>query len=205
MSVQVRVFLGDQAEASCHSHVLSRFLIARTLMATQVPFATAVKVALEVKKHLVDNDQLNVTQAQLEAAIFMFLRRRGLPEDCIFQYRLLSSFHQRRQALVILIAGSVLCHKSAIASQLSQRMNLGNVLNVDCVARLMLQPNANERVPASTQDGSAQSSFGPSLSLMSTSVASNRQLTRWRPPSSVALPRSQRRHGWCKSDVGLRL
>jgi len=132
-------------------------------MATQVPFATAVKVALEVKKHLVDNDQLNVTQVQLEAAIFMFLRRRGLPEDCIFQYRLLSSFHQRRQALVILIAGSVLCHKSAIASQLSQRMNLGNVLNVDCVARLMLQPNANELMTASTQDGSAQSSFGPSL------------------------------------------
>ena len=135
--------------------MLSRFLIARTLMATQVQFSTAVKVALEVKKHLVDSDQLDVTQAQLEAAIFKFMRRRSLPEDCIFQYKLLSAFHQRRQALIVLIAGGVLCHKSTIASQLAQRMNLGNVLNVDCVARLVLPQDAG-----AGSDRTSQSSLG---------------------------------------------
>jgi hypothetical protein len=152
LRVQVRVWLGDRADPGCHSHVLSRFLIARTLMATQVHFSTAVKVALEVKKYLVDTDQLEIGQAQLEAAIFKFMRRRSLPEDCIFQYKLLSAFHQRRQALIVLVAGGVLCHKSTISAQLAQRMNLGNVLDVDCVARLLL--------PLDAGDGQQTSSLG---------------------------------------------
>ena len=204
MRGQVRVWLGDRADPGCHSHVLSRFLIARTLMATQVHFSTAVKVALEVKKHLVDTDQLDVSQAQLESAIFKFMRRRSLPEDCIFQYKLLSAFHQRRQALIVLIAGGVLCHKSTISAQLAQRMNLGNVLNVDCVARLVLPLDAGAGV--SDQQTSQSSSLGADGPNPAAWVMHACSISITDSPASLALRAHGRRCGRCPGDVeaGLR-
>ncbi len=152
--VKVRVWLSDPgveperqalppAEAGGHSHVLSRFLVSRTLTASEVPYESAVKIALELKKHLVDSDMLDVSQAQLEALIFRFLRRRSFGEDHIARYRLLSSFHQRRQPLVILVCGSVFSHKTTIAAQLAQRLNFTNVVNLDWV-HLMLHQKGEE-------------------------------------------------------------
>ena len=203
MRGQVRVWLGDRADPGCHSHVLSRFLIARTLMATQVHFSTAVKVALEVKKHLVDTDQLDVSQAQLESAIFKFMRRRSLPEDCIFQYKLLSAFHQRRQALIVLIAGGVLCHKSTISAQLAQRMNLGNVLNVDCVARLVLPLDAGAGV---SDQQTSQSSLGADGPNPAARVMHACSISITDSPASLPLCAHGRRYGRCPGDVeaGLR-
>lgn len=47
-----------------HYYVLSRFLISRMLTVTKVPQQKAVKIALDVKKYLVDNDRLDIPQAR---------------------------------------------------------------------------------------------------------------------------------------------
>ena len=83
LSLQVKVWLG---EGMSHYYVLSRFLISRMLTVTKIPYMKAgprtcvlaaskvrwlintsvphqaVKIALEVKKYLIDNDQFDVTQ-----------------------------------------------------------------------------------------------------------------------------------------------
>ena len=57
-----------------HYYVLSRFLISRMLTVTKVPHQKAIKIALDVKKHLVDNDRLDITQARRRG----FFRALGL-------------------------------------------------------------------------------------------------------------------------------
>lgn len=47
-----------------------RFLISRMLTVTKVPHHKAIKIALAVKKHLVDNDRLDITQVQSVKAWF---------------------------------------------------------------------------------------------------------------------------------------
>ena len=137
--VKIRVWLGEG-----HSHVLSRFLLSRTLTASMVPFETAVKVSLEVKKCLVDADMLEVTQAQLEETTFRFLRQRRLGEEVVERFRLLSAFHQRRQPLLVLICGSSRTSRSLCATQLAERLNLSNVLNTDWVHRILTQRSKSE-------------------------------------------------------------
>ena len=58
-TAQVKVWLGsDQG----HYYVLSRFLVSRMLTVTKLPALKAVKIALELKKALVDSERLNLTQ-----------------------------------------------------------------------------------------------------------------------------------------------
>jgi hypothetical protein len=116
--VKLRVWLGEGEDR--HATVLSRFLLCRTLTAAKVPLAVAVKVALEVKKTLVDSDQLDVTQAQLEAVLFRVMRKRAYGDDVASRYRMLAAFHVKRAPLIVLVCGSVCTGKSTIAAALSQ-------------------------------------------------------------------------------------
>lgn len=92
----------------------------RVLAPAQVPYEAAVKVALRVKKDLVDADALDVSQAQLEAVVFRVLRKRAFGDDTVSRYRMLSAFHVKRTPLIILVCGSVCCGKSTVATKLSQ-------------------------------------------------------------------------------------
>ncbi|PQQ04339.1 uncharacterized protein Pyn_31252 [Prunus yedoensis var. nudiflora] len=73
--VKVKVWLGDDAE---HYYVFSRFLLSRMLTVTKIPNQAAVKIALELKKLLVDNSLLDVSQSDLEANMFKLMEQRGL-------------------------------------------------------------------------------------------------------------------------------
>uniref|UniRef100_A0A0E0I0A6 2-phosphoglycerate kinase n=1 Tax=Oryza nivara TaxID=4536 RepID=A0A0E0I0A6_ORYNI len=55
--VKVKVWLGENAD---HYYVLSRFLLCRMLTVTKIPNHVAIKIALELKKLLVDNSLLDV-------------------------------------------------------------------------------------------------------------------------------------------------
>jgi len=59
---QVRVWLGTDQD---HYYVLSRFLVSRMLTVTKLPPLKAVKIALELKKALVDSERLNLTQVSV--------------------------------------------------------------------------------------------------------------------------------------------
>ena len=131
----------------------------------QVPYETAVKVALRVKKELVDADSLDVSQVQLEAVVFRVLRKRAFGDDVVSRYRLLNAFHVRRTPLVVLVCGGLCTGKSTLAAKLSevrwhtalafaqthsltalapptraavQRLNLPNVLQTDIVHQACL-------------------------------------------------------------------
>ncbi|XP_020975001.1 uncharacterized protein LOC110270317 [Arachis ipaensis] len=54
---QVTVRLGDNAD---HYYVLSRFLLSRMLTVTKIPNHVAIKIALELKKLLIDNSLQDV-------------------------------------------------------------------------------------------------------------------------------------------------
>ena len=95
-----------------------------------MPYDAAVKVALHVKKELVDGDQLDVSQAQLEATIFRVMRKRAFGDDFVSRYRMLSAFHLKRAPLVLLIGGGVCTGKTTVATKLSQ------VHALTCIAKL---------------------------------------------------------------------
>ncbi|CAI7815815.1 unnamed protein product, partial [Closterium sp. NIES-54] len=123
--VKVRVWLGENED---HYYVLSRFLIARMLTVTRMPHVVATKVALELKKLLVDHGLLDVSQGDLERNLFALMRRRGYGDDYVGRYRMMTSFYHRRIPLVIFITGLPCTGKSSVASLLAQRLNLPNVL-----------------------------------------------------------------------------
>ena len=83
----MRVWLGDNLD---HYYVLSRFLVARVLTVTRIPHVVATKIALELKKLLVDHGLMDVSQADLEANLFKLMERRGYGEECVERYRMMT-------------------------------------------------------------------------------------------------------------------
>ncbi|KAH6554651.1 hypothetical protein KP509_1Z317700 [Ceratopteris richardii] len=84
---QVKVWLGDSAN---HYYVLSRFLVSRMLTVTKIPNHVAIKISLELKKLLVDNSLLDVSQSDLEANLFKLMERRGFGEEYINRYKMMT-------------------------------------------------------------------------------------------------------------------
>ncbi|PKU79376.1 hypothetical protein MA16_Dca000721 [Dendrobium catenatum] len=80
--VKVKVWLGDNAD---HYYVLSRFLLSRMLTVTKIPNHVAIKIALELKKLLIDNSLLDVLCSSLltksEFACFVI----ASPVDCMLK------------------------------------------------------------------------------------------------------------------------
>ncbi|OMO94884.1 hypothetical protein CCACVL1_05727 [Corchorus capsularis] len=132
--VKVKVWLGDNAD---HYYVLSRFLLSRMLTVTKIPNHVAIKIALELKKLLIDNSLLDVSQSDLEVNLFKLMERRGYGEEYISRYKMMTRFHHQRVPLVILVCGTACVGKSTIATQLAQRLNLPNVLQTDMVYELL--------------------------------------------------------------------
>lgn len=132
--VKVKVWLGTNAD---HYYILSRFLISRMLLVTKIPNHVAIKISLELKKLLVDNSLLDVSQADLEANLFKLMERRGYGAEHIQRYKMMTKFHHQRLPLVILVCGTACVGKSTLATQLAQRLNLPNVLQTDMVYELL--------------------------------------------------------------------
>ncbi|EOY22863.1 P-loop containing nucleoside triphosphate hydrolases superfamily protein isoform 4, partial [Theobroma cacao] len=103
----------------------------------KIPNHVAIKIALELKKLLIDNSLLDVSQSDLEANLFKLMERRGYGEEYINRYKMMTRFHHQRVPLVILVCGTACVGKSTIATQLAQRLNLPNVLQTDMVYELL--------------------------------------------------------------------
>ncbi|KAL7750580.1 hypothetical protein RI367_003921 [Sorochytrium milnesiophthora] len=127
----------SEPPSSTYSYVLSRFLTSRFLTATRIPSHHAVRIALDVKKRLVDRNQLSLSQQELEQELFVLMRRWGYGEFYVRCYRLLSRFHQLRVPLIVLIGGTKCLGKAALATRLAERLNLPSVLKTEVVAELM--------------------------------------------------------------------
>ncbi|KAG0631893.1 hypothetical protein M758_1G287600 [Ceratodon purpureus] len=132
--VKVKVWLGANAD---HYYILSRFLISRMLLVTKIPNHVAIKISLELKKLLIDNSLLDVSQSDLEANLFKLMERRGYGAEYIERYKMMTRFHHQRLPLIILVCGTACVGKSTLATQLAQRLNLPNVLQTDMVYELL--------------------------------------------------------------------
>ena len=81
------MWLGENAD---HYYVLSRFLVSRMLTVTRIPAVVAIKIALELKKLLVDLSLLDVSQADLETNLFLLMNRRGFGEEYVSRYKMMT-------------------------------------------------------------------------------------------------------------------
>jgi hypothetical protein len=108
----------------------------------------AVKIALEVKKRLVDNNKLDITQEELELELFASLKMWGFGDDNVERFRMTMRFQQERRPLIVLIIGSACTGKSSLAQALASRLNLPNVLQTDMLGSLLPAPTA-QRVASS--------------------------------------------------------
>ncbi|KAL3834645.1 hypothetical protein ACJIZ3_009381 [Penstemon smallii] len=131
--VKVKVWLGEND----HYYVLSRFLLSRMLTVTKIPNDVAIKIALELKKLLIDFSLLDVSQSDLEATLFKLMERQGYGKEYISRYKMMTRFHHQRVPLVILVCGTACVGKSTIATQIAQRLNLPNVLQTGMVYELL--------------------------------------------------------------------
>lgn len=90
--VKVRVHLSNE-----HYYVLSRFLLARMLTATRLDYGHALRIALDLKKRLVDKAELYVSQEQLEHELFVILQQRGYGQEHIEWYKTMARYARHRK------------------------------------------------------------------------------------------------------------
>ncbi|KAF8283435.1 ATP/GTP nucleotide-binding protein [Trypanosoma cruzi] len=129
--VKVRVHLGGE-----HYYTLSRFTLSKMLTFCKLPVTVAVKVSLDLKKLLVDQEKLEISQAELEAATFLMMAQYGYGEAHAKLFPVITRFYVERVPLVILIAGSGYCGKTAIAHSLGSKLNTHNVVSTELLLEI---------------------------------------------------------------------
>ena len=82
--IKVRVHLANE-----HYYVLSRFLLSRMLTAARIDYGHALRIALDLKKRLVEKSQLDVSQEDLQKELFRLLREHGYGEEHVKWYKTL--------------------------------------------------------------------------------------------------------------------
>lgn len=125
--IKVKVWLED------HYYIMSRFIVSRMLTLIKVSPEDAIKVALELKKDLVDQGLLSLTQADLEKHLFRIMEVKGYGHIYRERFTMTLKFHHQRVPLIIIIAGTGCMGKSFLATQLAERINVPNVLQTNLV------------------------------------------------------------------------
>jgi hypothetical protein len=147
--VKIRVHLGS------HYYVLSRFLVSRMLQVgvqrlSRCPhrgvelFARntvssvsqvinirndeAVRLALQLKKALVDSGRLEISQEELELTLFAIMQGSSYGAEFVSRYRLVTAFTSQRLPVIILIAGTPFAGKTSLATLLSERLNAPSLI-----------------------------------------------------------------------------
>lgn len=90
-----------------------------------------------MKKQLVDNREIVITQEKMNLYLYNLLKKYGYGSEFFFRYRLMSSFFRERIPLIILISGTGCLNKKLIATKLANQLNLPNVLHTSLVTEVM--------------------------------------------------------------------
>ncbi|KEG15191.1 ATP/GTP nucleotide-binding protein [Trypanosoma grayi] len=146
--VKIKVHLGGE-----HYYILSRFLLSKMLTFCKLPTTAAARVSLALKKFFVDQEKLEITQAELETATFCTMAQYGYGEAHARLFPLMTRFYIERVPLVILIAGSGCCGKTAIAHSLSSKLNTHNVVSTDVLLDILTAIHNNFPTASTTGDG----------------------------------------------------
>jgi 2-phosphoglycerate kinase len=129
--LKVRVWLED------HFFIFSRFLVSRILTLNKVPPKDSIRIAMDLKKLLVEEEKFEVKQSEMENYLFQIMRAYNYGESFVRRYQMVSSFYAQRAPLLILVAGPPVCGKSTLVTQLADRVNVANVLQTSIVTSVM--------------------------------------------------------------------
>ena len=121
----------------------------------------AIKIALDLKKWLVDNGNFEIKQDELERLLFKSLIDAGYGDAEINRFKMVSTFQQARRPLIILLFGVPCAAKTMVTQQLSYRLNLPHVLRTDALEEILKHhPEAHYEDPQeyllSTQDDAVE-------------------------------------------------
>jgi 2-phosphoglycerate kinase len=125
-SVKVKVHIGE------HYYIFSRFLLSKILSFCEVPTTTAVRLSLDLKKELVDQQRLDITQEELQRGIFSMMQHHGYGSH-IRLYTTMTQFYTQRVPLVVFISGTGCCGKSTVTQMLGSKLSHHNIVNTEVV------------------------------------------------------------------------
>jgi 2-phosphoglycerate kinase len=87
-----------------------------------------VRLALQLKKALVDTDRLEISQDELEHTLFAIMQSNSYGAEFVSRYRLVTTFNNQRLPVIILIAGTPFAGKTSLATLLSERLNAPSLI-----------------------------------------------------------------------------
>ena len=126
-----------------HYYIFSRFLISRLLNLIKVKPRDAIRITLNLKKFLVEENLLEIDQENMNSYLFKIMNSLNYGEEYTKRYKIITKFYQKRTPLIILVGGTYCIGKSTIVTQLSQRINIGNILQTNIVLDMMNSINAD--------------------------------------------------------------
>eukprot|EP00359_Climacostomum_virens_P009084 CAMPEP_0204912842 /NCGR_PEP_ID=MMETSP1397-20131031/10924_1 /ASSEMBLY_ACC=CAM_ASM_000891 /TAXON_ID=49980 /ORGANISM="Climacostomum Climacostomum virens, Strain Stock W-24" /LENGTH=322 /DNA_ID=CAMNT_0052083955 /DNA_START=851 /DNA_END=1819 /DNA_ORIENTATION=+ len=135
--MKVTVNLGD------HFYVFSRFLVSRILTMNKIPPKDSIRIAMDLKKLLVEEEKFELKQAEMESYLFRIMQGYNYGEAYINRYQMMSQFYASRAPLLIVIAGPPVCGKSTLVTRLADRVNVANVLQTSIVTSVMRNMDAS--------------------------------------------------------------
>jgi 2-phosphoglycerate kinase len=123
--VKVKIWLEN------HYYIFSRFILSRMLTLSLVSVQDSNKISLDLKKILVEANILELSQDDFDKRLFDLMKEYGYQEETIHYYCMMRKFHHKRVPLLIILFGSGCVGKSHLATQLTERLNMPNVLQTD--------------------------------------------------------------------------
>ena len=130
-NVEEKLAVLPPPHGSEHYYILSRFLLTRMLTFSRIPAPIAARIALDLKKHLVDAGRLELSQAALEEQLFAVLHQYHYGLQYQRHFSSMTTFYQRRIPLLVFICGTGCTGKTTSASQLGALLNNHNVMSTD--------------------------------------------------------------------------
>ena len=139
--IKIKVRLGQ------HWFIFSRYILSNILQVIHIPEKEAQKLAFMLKKKFIELGLMDVTLQEFHDQLFEILKENNYDQIYKDRYLMMNSFYKNRVPLIILITGSVLVGKSSIANQLSERINVSNVLQTKIVSIVMSSINVKYKFP----------------------------------------------------------
>ena len=128
--VKVRVNLNSE-----HYYTFSRSLLCRVLQSIGVKVIDAVKMALDLKKLLVDKGKLEITQKTLERELFSLVLQNGYPQRVLDLYKMIHALHIERIPFIVIV--KALNELDSAGIYLCSRLNLTLLIQTKIVLSIV--------------------------------------------------------------------